>query len=231
MKYALTFATLAAIISYCAISQGGWWYLLLWFAISFFTLSAGHAVLGPAIFGKQPDGTIPVWVKMVHFPFFLYSAVIWQITRILSRENPYDKVEKDLIIGRRLRAHELPDGIVNCVDLTSEFEDPKSIRESTNYVNLPILDAGVPSPEGLISMLSQLREGATYIHCAQGHGRTGLITLALLSARGRIRSFEEGFALLKQVRPGVGLNKTQVSFIRKFVSEQCAKGKTDTPHR
>jgi len=183
-------------------------------------MSAGYAGLGPRIFNKHPDGTIPLWVKIIHFPFLLYSAFVWQVTQMLSRENPYDRVQDDLIIGRRLRARELPHGIVNCVDLTAEFEDPKEIRESTNYVNLPILDAGVPETDTLDSVISRLSPGMTYVHCAQGHGRTGLFTLALLAKRGRIKSFQEGMARIKQARPGVGLNKTQDQFIRSYISEQ-----------
>jgi protein-tyrosine phosphatase len=223
MKYAITFAMLAALICYLAVSLGGWWYLLLWFAISFVALSAGYAGVGPRVFLKQPDGRIPRWVKIVHFPFFLYSKVVWYFTHILGHENPFDRLEEDLILGRRLHAGELPSGIVNYVDLTAEFEDPKEIREATNYVSLPILDASVPSPQELISALSRLREGTAYVHCAQGHGRTGLFALALLSTRGRVLSFEEGFSFLKGVRPGIGLNKTQETFIRRFIAEHGAR--------
>ena len=218
MKYSLTFALLGALTSYLAVSLGGWWYLLLWFAISFFTLSAGYAGVGPRVFSKQPDGTIPLWVKIIHFPFLLYSALVWHITRIVSRENPFDKVEADLIIGRRLRVKELPHGVVNYVDLTAEFEDPREIRHSTNYVSVPILDAGVPEPDALRSAISRLSPGMTFVHCAQGHGRTGLFTLVLLAERGRIQSFDEGMAVIKQARPGIGFNRTQDQFIRSYVA-------------
>jgi protein-tyrosine phosphatase len=219
MKYSLSFAFLAILICHLAVSQGGWWYLLLWFAISFFALAAGYAGVGARIFSKQPDGTIPFWVKIIHFPFLVYTGVIWHVTRILSRENPFDEVENDLILGRRLLAGDFPDWIVNCVDLTAEFEESKKIRESTNYISLPVLDAGTPTPEELAAALSRLKEGATYVHCAQGHGRSGLFTLAMLFTRGSVRSFEEGISTLSQVRPGVGFNKAQQSFIRKFIAE------------
>lgn len=220
MKYSVAFALLGTLMCYWAVSSGGWWYLLLWFGISCFTMSAGYAGLGPEIFRKRPDGTIPLWVKIIHFPFLLYSACVWRVTQTLSHENPYDRVEDDLIIGRRLRGKELPRGVVNFVDLTAEFEDAKEIRQSTNYVSMPILDAGVPKTDTLDSVISQLSPGMTYVHCAQGHGRTSLFTLALLARRGRIKSFDDGMTLLKQVRPGIGLNKTQEQFIRSYVAEQ-----------
>ena len=221
MKYSLSFAFLAILICYLAVSQGGLWYLLLWFAISFFALAVGYAGVGPRIFSKQPDGTIPFWVKIIHFPFLVYTGAVWHVTRILSRENPFDKVENDLILGRRVLSSELPDGIVNCVDLTAEFEESKEIRKSTNYISLPILDAGVPSLEELATALSRLQEGATYVHCAQGHGRSGMFTLAMLYTRGSVSSFEEGITILKQARPGVGLNKVQESFAREFLAKNA----------
>ncbi len=230
MKYSLTFALLGALICYWAVSHGDWWYLLLWLAFSFFTLSVGYGGVGPRIFCKQPDGTIPLWVRIVHFPFLFYAEVVWHITQKLSRENPFDKVRDDLILGRRLRANELPPGILNYVDLTAEFEDPEEIRQSTNYISLPILDAGVPSVEGLIVAISRLHAGTTYVHCAQGHGRTGLFALAWLSTRGYVDSFEDGFAILKGARPGIALNKTQERFIKNFIAEQWDAAGADAPH-
>jgi protein-tyrosine phosphatase len=220
MKYSVIFGLMGVIICYLSVTLGGWWYLFLWLGISFFTLSVGYAGIGPRVFCKQPEGTIPLWVKIIHFPFLLYSTIIWHIARILSRENPFDRLGDDLILGRRLFASELPSGVDNYVDLTAEFEDPKKIRKTINYHCLPILDGSVPLKEELTSMVSRIRTGTTYIHCAQGHGRTGLFTLALLSTRGKIDSFEEGLSLLKKARPGIGLNKTQETFIRKFIAEQ-----------
>jgi len=220
MKYSITFLILGGLVSYLAISLGGWWHLLHWFSLCCFAQSAGYTGLGPRVFGKRPDGRIPTWSKIIHLPYLVYSKCIWQINRLLSRENPTDIVSDDLILGRRLRADELPAHVANYVDLTSEFEDPVQIRKTTNYVNLPILDAGVPSRDALHSAIAQLKPGTTFVHCAQGHGRTGLFALALLAYRHRIRSFDEGMHLLKSARTGVGLNKTQEKFIRNYIAEQ-----------
>jgi len=221
MKYSITFLILGGLVSYLAVSLGGWWHLLHWFSLSLFTQSAGYASLGSRVFGKRPDGRIPTWSKIIHLPYMVYSVCTWQLTRMLSRENPTVIVTDDLILGRRLQAGELPAHVANYVDLTSEFEDPVQIRKSTKYVNLPILDAGVPSQDALHSVIARLKPGTTFVHCAQGHGRTGLFALALLAYRHRIRSFDEGMALIKAARPGVGLNKTQETFIRNYIAEQA----------
>lgn len=220
MKYSIIFLLLGGLTSYVAITLGGWWHVFHWFSVSWFALSAGHAGLGPVIFAKRPDGTIPVWIKVVHCPYMLYSEVIWQLVRLFGRENPTDRVAADLTLGRRLRANELPVGVVNCVDLTAEVEEPKAIRQSTNYINLPILDAGVPTTDALRSAISRLKPGPIFVHCAQGHGRTGLFALVLLVEHGHIQTFEEGMALIQKARPGIGLNGAQEQFVRKHIAQR-----------
>ena len=186
-----------------------------------FALSAGYAGLGARIFCKQPDGIIPIWIKILHFPFMLYSYLIWHIARLTSRENAVDRVSANLYLGRRLLPGEVPEGVVNYVDLTAELEDPMSIRDSTNYIKLPILDGDVPGREALRTTLSHLCDEVTYVHCAQGHGRTGLFALAVLAERGIVSSFQEGMAMVKAARPGISLNKEQEDFIRGYIAEQC----------
>lgn len=221
MKYSATFFILGGLVTYLALSLGGWWYLLCWFAFSCFALAVGYAGLDHRVFGKRFDGRIPLWSKTAHFPYMLYSAVLWHIVRLLSRENPTDSVSDNLILGRRLHPAEVPAGIANYVDLTAEMEDPAEIRASMHYVCLPILDAGIPSAEALESAVSQLVPGRTFVHCAQGHGRTGLFALALLARCQRISSLEEGMALVKSVRPGIVLNRRQERFIRDYIAKQA----------
>lgn len=220
MKYAITFLILGALISYLGFNLGQWWYLLYWFSFSCFALSAGYAGFGPRVFGKRPDGYIPFWSKIIHFPYMVSSECVWQLARLLSQEHTTDMVSNDLILGRRLNVKELPKDLSNYVDLTAEMEDPAEIRQSTHYISLPILDASVPSRDALCSAIAQLKSGTTFIHCAQGHGRTGLFALALLAKRRRIRSFDEGMALIRSARPGVRLNKAQEAFIRTYLAEQ-----------
>lgn len=220
MKYPITFLMLGGLVSYLALQLGGWWHAMHWFSLSCFLLAAGYAWLGPQIFGKRSDGRIPIWSRLVHLPFMLCSEAVWHLVRVLSRENPIDEVLEDLVLGRRLRAAELPSDISNYVDLTAETEDPAVIRKSEAYLAFPILDAGVPDRHALKEVVSGLRPGKTFIHCAQGHGRTGLFALALLAERGKIASFEEGVQKLKAVRPGVGLNRSQEAFMREYLGEQ-----------
>lgn len=47
------------------------------------------------------------------------------------------------------------------------------------------------------------------IHCAQGHGRTGLIAAAVLIVSGKAQSSKEAISMVKAVRPGIELNSVQ----------------------
>lgn len=217
MKYTVTFAMIGILLTYLAVSLSGAFYFLTWPAVSFFILSAGYAGPRRNVFFKRPDGKIPLWAKALNLPYLLYLTAVWHGVRILSRENPFDRISADILIGRRLRAFEVPEGIVNYVDLTFELEDPETLRSSLNYISLPVLDAGVPEVRALRSAIAKLVDGPTFIHCAQGHGRTGLFTLALLAGRGRIGSLEEGLALLKKARPGLDLNREQKNFIAGYI--------------
>jgi len=218
MKYTLIFLALGGSVSCFACIWGRWWHGLHWLSLSFFVLSAGYAGLGSRVYGKRPDGRIPLWSKLVNFPYMLALVSVWRLVCLLSRENATDEVADDLAIGRRLAAGELPGGIVNYVDLVAEIEDPKAARDLPGYVSLPILDADMPSADALRSVVSQLPPGRTYVHCAQGHGRAALFALALLVQRGVVKSFDEGMKLIRSARPGVGLHKGQEAFMRNYLA-------------
>jgi hypothetical protein len=60
---------------------------------------------------------------------------------------------------------------------------PAAIRQSPGYFLLPILDGAAIKPDVLKRTIDGLLPGSTYIHCAQGHGRTGMFCAALLIRR------------------------------------------------
>jgi protein-tyrosine phosphatase len=120
------------------------------------------------------------------------------------------------VVGRRLLAHEVVGEFANYVDLTAEFSEPSAIRRNPGYMSVPILDGSAPDPAALDQAVSRLRPGRTFIHCAQGHGRTGLFALAMLLRSGRAGSADEGLRKLQAARPGVRLSKVQLRCIERF---------------
>jgi protein-tyrosine phosphatase len=190
---------------------------LLWTAFSFAAIAWGYAGLGVRIFGKRPDGSLHWLPKALLFPFLAYTWAIWHFSRLLSREPAVTLVNPDLTIGRRLLPSEVPEDFDHYVDLTAEFPEPRAIRSLPGYRSFPILDAAIPPAAELSRIARQLVKGKVYIHCAQGHGRTGLFALALLFHRGLIRTPEEGLILLQKLRPGLRLNRAQLHFIGAYM--------------
>ena len=110
---------------------------------------------------------------------------------------------------------ELPQGIDVIIDLTCEFAEPHAVRKHPGYVAFPMLDGAAPSVEALLASIRSIPQGkVVFIHCAQGHGRTGLFALGLLLYRGYAGSVTEGFALLRAARPGIHLSAGQWACIK-----------------
>lgn len=225
MKYAVALGLIAVIFEVWALEYPRASAGLLWLSLAFAWVAAGYAGLGPRVFGKRPDGSMAPLPRFILFPYLVYTGLVWHLCRLLSREDAFNRIDDDLVVGRRLLAREVPGGFDHYVDLTCEFEEPRGIRSRKGYLCLPILDAGVPSHDELRQAVAATGRGSTYVHCAQGHGRTGLFALALLFHRGRIGSPQEGLALLQQVRPAIRLNRVQ----RRFIEDHMNRAGQDRP--
>jgi protein-tyrosine phosphatase len=185
----------------------------MWLGLSFVVLGFAYLLRRPAMLGKRCDGSLAWWSWCAFLPLHLLLHAVWHLTRLLSREATTHQVTHRLTVGRRLLASELPKGIELVIDLTSEFSEPKGIREGLLYRCFPILDAAVPDAAELRAFIAALPDMPTYVHCAQGHGRTGLFSIACLREKGCCRSASEALALLKSVRQGIALNRAQREFI------------------
>ena len=196
----------------------GWFLLMIWLGINFLVLGIAHIKGAHRVFGKRPDGTLPVWSWIFFLPLLLYTSGVWHLSRFLSREPAQNKVTDDLLIGRRLLPREIDGQFANYVDLTAEFQEPSTLRHLPAYHNFPILDGSALDPESLKTMLARLRPGRTFIHCAQGHGRTGLFTLALMLKSGAVSSVSDGLQKLQSIRPRVRLSSAQRECIEQFAA-------------
>lgn len=223
MKYAITFGVMSlALIGGCVQYPNIRWFLA-WSAVSFGSVALGYAGLGPRVFGKRKDGRISLPLKILNFPYLGFAWAVWHLIKLLSREAPFNRIDNDLVIGRRLLSSEAPDAFDHYVDLTAEFEEPTAIRQRSAYRCLPILDASVPSFDELNQVVDETASGRAFVHCAQGHGRTGLFALALLLRRGNVKTIEEGIALLCSLRPAVRLNREQITFAHRYLKTKVGQ--------
>jgi protein-tyrosine phosphatase len=188
---------------------------LAWPALSFGVVGLAYAGLGARPFLKGAHGKRNPIATIVLAP---YLALAWLVLLALRlRDEPaYHEIRPRLFLGRKpLRASELPKDVALVVDLTSEF--PRLHPKDVEYICLPTLDGSAPhdlaAARALIDRIAA-HEGAVYVHCAAGHGRSAALVASVLVIEKRAASVREALAIIRAVRPGAGLSKSQRAFVR-----------------
>lgn len=211
MIYAVAFLVIAAYLVGTAVLLGGWAWALVWPAVAFAVVAIGYAGAGPRVFGKRSDGRLH-WLNFVAvLPFLLFTWGVWHLLLLVLREPVWNELAPGVFLGRRALAHELPPDIGLVIDLTAEFIEPHGVRTGRVYRSLPVLDDGLPDVKQLAELAREAAgfAGRVYVHCAQGHGRTGLFAAAVLLARGAAKDASEAIRLVRTARPGVRLKPAQ----------------------
>jgi len=178
-------------------------------AADFIAVGVAYGLRKPGVFGKRVNGTIPFWSWLSFLPYHALNVAVWHFARLMSSEPASNEVGDALVIGRRPANDEVVPDVANLIDLTSELQEPPQFRTHAGYVCLPTLDATAPSLEQLALTMRRLRPGRAFIHCAQGHGRTGLAALAFLLSRGLVDNVPDALRKIQLARPGVRLNREQ----------------------
>lgn len=225
MKYGFLFLTSAFLFLLLAMRYGSYAWLLVWPAVVYAWVGLGYLAIGPRVFGKQPDGTIPVPVAVALAPFFVYLWTVWWIMRWVQSEPATHELVPDILMSRRLRRGEIPAGVSLVVDLTCEFPATPTIRNGRTYLLFPILDAFVPRRAAMLDLIETIlaHHGRTLIHCAEGHGRTGMVAAALLIRLGVVSEPMEAIKLVRLKRPGVRLRSPQIKLLREISDELRAR--------
>jgi hypothetical protein len=223
MSYRHLLTLLGIVLIVLGLVEQGWRLLAVWLGCDFLILGIAYRRGAHRVFGKRPDGSLPLWSWLLFFPLFIYTTTIWHLVRLFSREPAHSAVTEQLVVGRRLLAFELDGEYDDYVDLTAEFSESSVIRHSPSYRSFPILDGAAPTPEALHAAVSSLRVGRTFVHCAHGHGRTGLFALAVILNSGIAKSVEDGLRMMSAVRPGIRLNREQQRCIQIYAQDFATK--------
>jgi hypothetical protein len=202
-----------------------WWALraaMIWLAFSLTLMAAAYLGAGPAVLMKRRRGTLHPLSWLLLGPFHLLNALVFNIYHRLSSEPAWAEILPGLYLGRRLWQRDARRlGEARVLDMTGEFTEPRCIRKREGYCCLPVLDNGCPAPAQIRAGVAWLMEnharGRVYVHCAAGHGRSATVVVAYLLTIGRVRSVEEGVALLRSKRPRVYLNRDQRAGLLPFV--------------
>jgi diacylglycerol kinase (ATP) len=216
MAYKYLLPLLGLLLVIAGTVERGWAWLAVWLGCDLLALAYAHAKGVHRIFGKRPDGTLPLWAWLVFFPVLGYTLIVWHLHRIFCRKPPSSVITEQLVVGRRLLAPELDGAFDNCVDLTAELTEPSAIRRLPAYRSFPILNDAAPSPEALRIAIQSLKPGRTFVHCGRGYHRSALFALAMLLTSGVAHSVQDGLRMLTAARPGMRLKRSQYKCIQRY---------------
>jgi len=185
-------------------------WILLWPATVMVAIAVVYAARVPRALGKRADGTLAWWAWLVWAPIFGYMRLLHELARTLTREPVANEVAAGVWVGRRPRAHELPEGVAIVVDLCAELPGAPGVADGRAYLAIPTLDATSPTPAQIARAVDAIlaAKGAAFIHCAFGHGRSATVAAALLVRRGEA-TLEDVERKLRACRPRIGLNAHQ----------------------
>ncbi|QJW96073.1 dual specificity protein phosphatase family protein [Frigoriglobus tundricola] len=227
--YGLVFAALAAL----AVATGALareWVLRAGaaaVALSFLVVAVAYSGAGPRLLFKSPTGRRFVWAWGVHWPFFVFTAFAYHLSRLLTREAAHVRVAPNVFLGRRLSArearHASAEGWLAVLDLAAELPEAPPLRTVTHYRSLPVLDATAMSLQELRAAVEWVTRhaasGPVYVHCALGHGRSAVVVAAYLIATGQAPDAPAALKHLRERRPGVRLHRSQRRVLDQFAGE------------
>jgi hypothetical protein len=213
-RYAIVFGLLAAICSIGAFSSPLLISLLLAMsAAASLLVAVAYCWRKPQLLGKSHNGRLSVRSIAALLPYHVLNQLAFATYCRLDRTPPWQEIVPGLYLGRRLVAREaslMP--AKHILDLTSEFPEPVPLR-GRDYSNVPMLDGVAPTisqlSEAVDSLRASMREGATFVHCALGHGRSATVAAAFLLAEGHAATVDDAICIVRSKRPSVRLSRGQ----------------------
>ncbi|RUM52129.1 MAG: hypothetical protein DSY86_05485, partial [Marinomonas sp.] len=193
----------------------------VWAAASFFAVSLAYLLNKPTIFRKRANGTIPIAIRWLLWPFLWMTQCYNAVARRRDKVPAIQEVEPGLFLARRLfpsdihflRYHDI--GAV--LDVTAEFDSLNwtLLGEEIDYLNVPILDHSIPTEAQVERALNWIhthrKDGRSVIvHCALGRGRSVFMMAAYLLSQHPDKTPASVLKQIKAVRKSVHLNRKQL---------------------
>lgn len=216
---------LAAVSGWAAVVPG-------YLAFSFFLFAIANLGAGPGLLGKRPDGRRAWWAWVLFAPFFLLGELSFLLYRLTSRRPLYSPVLPNLCLGRRMTRKEASEANhprwSAVLDLTAEFPENAVYRGLAQYRCIPTLDGTSLTLEELESAVGWLREqtgrGPVLVHCALGHGRSGMVVAAYLLTCKAAATPADAMAFIRRVRPSARLHREQRLTLAAFAERLLSRG-------
>lgn len=218
-RFAVIFAVFsAACLAGASLKHGSYWWL--WPSFAYASVSISYAGVGPRIYGKRSDGSLPFLRMLLYAPYLLPTWAIWFCRCWVDARTPADLVAPGVWLGRRPFRSEIPPGVKLLLDFTAEFPGC-GVPSDVQYNCFPTLDYTAPRIDDIRKALQQIGDRAVYIHCAAGHGRSAVCAAVLLIHRGLANNVDEAISQLRVVRPGVKLTRQQHEAVMNVQGQFC----------
>jgi len=219
-KVAIRYTVAGAAAALGAWWLGGWGWLLIWLAISFFAQALAYAGWGAAVFQKS-NGRLPWSVRIVLAPYMICARIT--LHYYCRGFAPYAQVTPTVWIGRRLTDQEATEaiakGVTAAVDMTAGFPECAPLL-GLRYRNIQLLPLTVPNLDQLREAVrfvqEQSRDGIVYVHGALGYSRSVGVVAAYLLAAGLAASVEEAVDRVRAVTPQTLLDSTWMKRLHEF---------------
>lgn len=230
VAYGIIFTVLAALAAFAAVLASGWPLLLLRIAgtaaaLSLLLAAVAYFGAGPRLLFKRASGRRHLAAWALHWPYFALTALAYRLAVLFLREAAFVEVAPNVILGRRLTPREArrAEGWVAVLDLAAELPEPRPLRELEHYRSFPVLDGTAMTLDQLRNAVEWVKRHATngpvYVHCALGHSRSATVVAAYLIAIGLATDAKAAVKQLRELRPGVRLNRAQRNVLKRFVEE------------
>merc|ERR1719242_1296943 len=187
---------------------------------------------GADILCKSKKTGKPNPIVFIYFlPFYLFLWSTWALKHIIACEDPYNmsyetQDGKRIWIGR-YPVFGIPDECDIVVDCTVEY--PGIWLSDRVYFNVPSLDMVLATPEefrkAAEDIIQEFKNGkkSAFIHCANGHGRSGLMAALVIVLLGEIETIGECRTKLKEKRTVINWQPNQEAVVEEALK---IKGKS-----
>lgn len=209
------------------------WYFsafLIWVSVSLFAVSFAYIIDSPKIFRKKQDGSIPIYISWIFYPFLLGAQLYNSWARKNDKVPAIQKVAPHLYLACRLFPSDIEflkhNGVGAILDATAEFSglNWSSHDENLAYLNVPILDHSTPHKSDLKHAINWIEHqisigNSVVVHCALGRGRSVLIMAAYLLATGEFDDVDSVIKHINKVRGTARLNSKQFKKLDKLLKK------------